>query len=471
MRRYCYTKIVFTIGPASQEPETLRGLIQAGVDVCRLNMAHASPEWVRETVAHVRRISKEAGREIAVMMDIKGPEIRTRDVPSPIELVKGELFDFSTEATFTPEGDVRGVTVNYPGLPQDLAVGDTVLIDSGLIHMEVLETSAKRVRCRVQIPATLGSRRHINLPGVHVNLPSLTDKDRADVRLGAEVGVDFFALSFVREGADIHTLRELASQAGSPARVIAKIEDRSGVRNIAEIVKASDAVMVARGDLGIEIPFESLPGVQEDIVAACLAEGRPVIIATQLLESMMDSPMPTRAEISDVATAIREQADCVMLSGETTVGKYPLRCVEVLNRIIHEVEPNCGKQFVTTIELKTPKAKLLRSAATLARELGGSVVVFSRSGFLPAVLAALRTKVPIFAFTDVEATFRQILLYWGVEPFLMEFNDEDPEATIMDAFACLKRGGWATDGDYVAVITNVLAHERIIDTVQLRTVE
>ncbi|CAN5303098.1 pyruvate kinase [soil metagenome] len=471
MRRYHHTKIIFTIGPASQEADTLRSLIAAGVDVCRLNMAHASPEWVRETVGQVRAISKEVGREIAVMMDIKGPEIRTRDVSEPIELRKDERFDFSTEETFVSEDGIRGVTVNYSGLPSDVAIGDTVLIDSGLIHMEVLETTSTRVRCRVLIPAALGSRRHINLPGVHVNLPSLTEKDRADVALGAEVGVDFFALSFVREAADIHVLRTLIAEVGSAARIVAKIEDNSGVTNIEEIVRATDAVMVARGDLGIEIPFESLPGVQDSIVAACLAEGKPVIIATQLLESMMGSPMPTRAEISDVATAIKELADCVMLSGETTVGKYPLRCVEVLNRIIHEVEPSCGKGFVTTIQLKDPKSKLLRSAANLAKELGGSVVVFSRSGFLPAVLAALRTKVPIYAFTDVESTFRQMLLYWGVEPFLMNFSDADPERTIRDAFAYLKRGGWCTAGEYVAVITNVLAHQKIIDTIQLRTVE
>ena len=434
-------------------------------------MAHASPEWVRETVEHVRSICREVGREIAIMMDIKGPEIRTRDVAEPVVLTRGERFDFSTEATFVSEEGVRGVSVNYPGLPVDVSVGDTILVDSGQIHMEVLETTETRVRCKVLIPATLGSRRHINLPGVHVNLPSLTEKDENDVRLGAEVGVDFFALSFARQGKDVDALRELIAASGSKARIISKIEDQSGVSNIVEIVAASDAVMVARGDLGIEIPFESLPGVQSKIVAACLAQGKPVIIATQLLESMMESPMPTRAEISDVATAIKEQADCVMLSGETTIGKYPLRCVEVLNRIVREVEPQCGAGFVTQIELKDPKSKLLRSAANLAKELGGSVVVFSRSGYLPAVLAALRTRVPIYAFTDIKPIFRQMLLYWGVEPFLMEFSDDDPEKTIKDAFAYLKRGGWCVDGDHAAVITNVLAHDVIVDTIQLRTIQ
>jgi pyruvate kinase len=318
---------------------------------------------------------------------------------------------------------------------------------------------------------TLGSKRHINLPGVHVRLPALTAKDREDVAAGVGAGFDFFALSFVRHGDDVRALRELLQQLGSSARIVAKIEDQSALRNLEDIVQAADAVMVARGDLGIEIPYASLPGVQEQILAVALREGKPVIVATQLLESMISSPMPTRAEITDVWHAVRSQADAVMLSGETTVGRYPRECVEVLRNIIREVEPRAVRELNRTIVLATPKAKMLRAAAVLAGELGGSIIVFTRSGFLAGALSALRPGgVPIYAFTDVPEVFRQMLLFWGVEPFLIPFSD-DCEQTILDAFEYLKRREWSRVGDPVAVITNVLAREHIIDTIQVREVK
>ena len=285
------------------------------------------------------------------------------------------------------------------------------------------------MRCEVLTPGKLGSRRHINLPGVHVNLPSLTAKDRDDLRAGVDAGIDFVALSFVRQAEDIKELRRFLDSLGSCARIIAKIEDQAGVRNMAEIVREADGIMVARGDLGIEIDYHTLPLVQTALVHACQAEGKPVIIATHLLESMIGSPMPTRAEISDVSNAVREQADALMLSGETTTGAYPLESVQVMKNIIQSIEPSVTGVLNTKIQLKEPKAKMLRSAAVLAQELGTSgIVVFTRSGFLAYTLGALRARsVPIYAFTDVESVFRQLLLPWGVEPFLMAFSS-DPEA-------------------------------------------
>jgi pyruvate kinase len=302
-------------------------------------------------------------------------------------------------------------------------------------------------------------------------LPSLTEKDESDVRAGVAAGMDFVALSFVRKSQDVVALRQLLDGLGSKARIVAKIEDQSGLRNLTSIVKAADAVMVARGDLGIEIEYHTLPLVQTQIVEACQSEGRPVIIATHLLESMITAPMPTRAEISDVSTAVRERADAVMLSGETTTGLYPLECVKVLTSIIRTMEPAEKRRFNEVIQLLEPKAKMLRAAAVLAQELGDSgIVVFTRSGFLAYTLAALRAiGVPIYAFTDDEVLFRQLLLPRGVEPFLMPFS-EDPEDTVQKALAYLKRREWCKDGTWLVVITNALAHGKTIDTLQLRQI-
>ena len=465
---YRHTKIIATIGPATESAERLAQLITAGVDVIRLNMAHGSGEWAAALIARVRKVSTELDRHVAVMMDVKGPEIRTGVVEEAIELFAGDSFEFYTDQ---PSTGMRGVSVNYPGLPSDVAVGATILVDSGLMRLEVLELDATHVRCRVLTPGKLGSRRHVNLPGMNVNLPALTEKDMKDVRAGVEAGIDFVALSFVRKSEDIGQLREFLDQLGSKARIIAKIEDQSGVRNLHSIIKATDAVMVARGDLGIEIDYHTLALVQTQIVDLCLMEGKPVIIATHLLESMINSPMPTRAEISDISTAVRERADAVMLSGETTTGLYPLECVDVMKNIVGSIEPTEKRPSNETLQLAAPKAKMLRAATVLARELDDSgIVVFTRSGFLAYTLAALRAVgVPIYAFTDDDATFRQMLLPWGVEPFLMPFC-ADPEETVRNALAYLKRQNWCGDGTWLVVITNGLARGEIIDTLQLRQV-
>jgi pyruvate kinase len=335
----------------------------------------------------------------------------------------------------------------------------------------VLEKGPHTILCEVLTPGTLGSRRHLNLPGVEVRLPALTAKDENDLRAGVESGIDFVALSFVRQAGDVSALREFLDRLESTARIIAKIEEQTGVRNMEAIVRAADGIMVARGDLGIEIDYPSLPLVQTELVRVCQAEGKPAIIATHLLESMIQSPMPTRAEISDVCNAVREQADAVMLSGETTTGAYPLESVEVLKNILLSIEPTVNAPLNRQIKLHAPKAKMLRSSAVLAQELGESgIIVFTRSGFLPYVLGALRPRgVPIYAFTDIEPIFRQLLLPWGVEPFLMEFSD-DPEQTVQDSLDCLKRKGWCRAGSWLVVITNVLAGDQIIDSLQLRQV-
>ena len=473
-RAHQKTKIVFTVGPASEDEETLERLVRAGVDVCRINMAHADHVWCRRVIARVRAVCERVGRHVAVMMDVKGPEIRTGDVPEPFELEKGEVLDltFGRGVGDTGADGVRRVDVNYPGLANDVDAGDTVLVDSGLIRLEVLETAESRVRCEVRIPGPLANRRHINLPGVRVNLPALTKKDQADVDVGMAEEVELFALSFVREPDDLDLLRRYLTDHGCGAGIVAKVEDQQAVSNLEAIIRASDGLMVARGDLGIEVPFEELPGIQRRVVDACIQQTKPVIVATHMLESMIDSPIPTRAEVTDVCNAVREQADCVMLSGETTVGKYPVECVEALQRIARRTEEEEQEVLRKDLVLRRQKSKMLRSAAYLASEVeGAGVVVFTRRGLLAQKLSSLRARVPVYAFTDNPVLFRQLRLLRGIEPFFMTFHDAEPERTITGAFAALKEGGWARDGDPAVVITNVIAGEKIVDTIQLRSIE
>jgi pyruvate kinase len=468
---YRLTKVIFTLGPATEDEAMLEKLIHAGVDICRLNMAHGDEAWTRTMIRRVRSVCANSQRHIALMMDIKGPEIRTGDLAAPVDLVAGQLVDLLPKPGKSEDG-VLAVSVNYPLLGGDVSPGTMVLVDSGLIRLEVLSTSAERVRCRTVVPARLTSRRHLNLPGVKVRLPALTAKDRADITVGVEEQVDFFALSFAREADDIDILRRLLSEMKSHAKIIAKVEDQSGIANLDEIIVASDAVMVARGDLGIEVPMEDLPLIQKRCVDACIQHRKPVIVATHLLESMITSPVPTRAEVSDIAGAVWSTSDAIMLSGETTTGKYPLECVQFMKRVAGRIEASTPKGYNSSLPLKTNKDRLLRSAVVLAQELGeAGIVVFTRNGLLPQALAALRAwRCPIYAFTDDPRVLRQMLLIWGVEPFLLDFTP-DPEETITGAFAYLLRRGWVKHGDWMVVITNVLVGAKTIDSIQMRPIE
>jgi len=376
---YRLTKVIFTLGPATEDEAMLEKLIHAGVDICRLNMAHGDEAWTRTMIRRVRSVCANSQRHIALMMDIKGPEIRTGDLAAPVDLVAGQLVDLLPKPGKSEDG-VLAVSVNYPLLGGDVSPGTMVLVDSGLIRLEVLSTSAERVRCRTVVPARLTSRRHLNLPGVKVRLPALTAKDRADITVGVEEQVDFFALSFAREADDIDILRRLLSEMKSHAKIIAKVEDQSGIANLDEIIVASDAVMVARGDLGIEVPMEDLPLIQKRCVDACIQHRKPVIVATHLLESMITSPVPTRAEVSDIAGAVWSTSDAIMLSGETTTGKYPLECVQFMKRVAGRIEASTPKGYNSSLPLKTNKDRLLRSAVVLAQELGeAGIVVFTRT--------------------------------------------------------------------------------------------
>ncbi|MCW5558438.1 MAG: pyruvate kinase, partial [Verrucomicrobiae bacterium] len=337
------TRIIATLGPATGTPEAMESLLVAGVNVFRLNCSHARPEWIRRAVPEIRSLGRRLGLPVGVLLDIQGPSIRTGDVAAPIPLSVGEPFAFSTDGCAPPE--IKFTTVSYPDFPRDVEPGQTLLVDNGGIVMRITSTSATCVVCEVLTSGSLGSRRHINLPGVRLSLPALTPKDHADVAVGLETGVDLIAQSFVRDPADVNLLRNLTAGARHPVSLIAKIEHQFAVDHFDAIAGTSDGIMVARGDLGIECPYEELPIIQRRIVKHCLRIGRPVIVATEMLESMRENPFPTRAEITDVANAVFEQADAIMLSGETATGRYPVECVRVMDRISRRIERSGGANY------------------------------------------------------------------------------------------------------------------------------
>jgi len=462
------TRIICTLGPATEKIETLRQLIENGANIFRLNMSHAQPDWVRDIVPRIRKLADEAKQPIGILLDTQGPAIRTGDLKAELHLQIGDIVEFTVRGAKSQER--YSVDVNYDGLMKDVAVGNTVLVDNGILRFLVLEKKPDRIRCKSMTAGTLGSRRHINLPGVRVNLPPLTQKDISDIALGAELGVDFVALSFVREKEDLDELRGILTKQKSKALVMAKIEDQEAVHSIDAIIRASDAIMVARGDLGVEVPFEELPLIQRRVVKLCIRLGKPVVVATHMLESMIQNPLPTRAEITDVANAVFEQADAIMLSGETTVGKYPAECVAVLNRVATRIERSGGAGYAKSAILEDPRQKTVASAVVLANSLHrAKIIVFTRHGAMARYVSNMRPeKAPIFAFTPSEDVRRLLSICWGVCPVKVEFRD-DPNTTIETAEHFLRKNKLVNTGDHLVIITDLQAGAERVDSVQLRT--
>jgi pyruvate kinase len=464
------TKIVATLGPATSKPEMIAALIDAGVNIFRLNMSHAPHDWVRQVVATIRAASSQADKHIGILMDTQGPAIRTGDLTVPLDLKPGQKFALTVRGEQSEEE--HSVDVNYANFVNDISVGDVVLLDNGAIEMKVLAKVGNKVECEVLTEGTLGSRRHINLPGVKVSLPALTAKDIVDVKLGLELELDFIALSFVREARDLLQLKEHFAGFKHQPLVVAKIEDQQAVQNLETIVAEADAVMVARGDLGIEIPYEELPIVQRRIVKTCLRVGKPVIVATHMLESMIEAPMPTRAEVTDVANAIYEEADAIMLSGETTVGKYPLKCVEVFNRIASRTERSGGARFYEQAELSTARQKLVKSAVVMANELKAeAILVFTRNGNMARYAGWFRPHYSrVYGMCARASVARGLALSWGVIPKVIPFDLINPQNTIDAAVKSMTEQGTLTRGQNIVIIGSILSSEEIIDAVQMRVV-
>ena len=464
------TKIIATLGPATDSPEMIGKMIDAGMNIARLNMSHGTHEWLRRIVTDIRAAAKERNVPVGILLDTQGPAIRTGDLPVALDIKPGEKFVLTVRGEHSEE--THSVDVNYENFVNDISVGDIVLIDNGAIQMKVLAKHANKIECKVLTPGKLGSRRHINLPGVKVSLPALTAKDLADVEVGLEVGVDFIALSFVRESRDIQQLKACVERSKNRPRIIAKIEDQQAVKNLEEIVLEADAIMIARGDLGIECPYEELPIIQRKVVQTCLRFGRPVIVATHMLESMIENPMPTRAEITDVANAVLEQADAIMLSGETTVGKYPLKCLEVFDKIAARIEKEGGAHYQDEALFTSPRQKLVKSAVVMADQLKAeAILVFTIRGNMARHTSWQRPRFSvIYAVCDDQGVANDLTLNWGVSPIVIPFDYEVPEKTIDRALQTMVSKGLIHKGNTVVVISSITSGDAIVDGIQMRLI-
>lgn len=436
------TKIICTIGPASEHRSVLQKMLMAGMDAVRLNFSHGTYNQFAGIIRSSRQISKETGKEIAIIQDLQGPKIRVGKVPAEgIKVRKGEHVVLSTtvvtlrvpplDCALGRQGDIP---VQYKNLGRDVKASDTLLIDDGLIELEVLSvnTAKTKIECVVKVPGVLKSHKGINVPTASVSAPALTSKDRRDVQFGIAHGVDYIALSFVKEARDIIELKRILQQKKSHAKIIAKIERHEAIKNMEEIVRASDSVMVARGDLGIEVPAECVPLYQKKIIHLCNIYGKPVIVATQMLDSMVSNPIATRAEISDAATAIFDHADSLMLANETAVGKYPVEATRTLSKVAGAVE-NDLKTQQHLLYLRRPEDMPLTDATCLnACKIGNDInakfiIAITRSGYTAREIAKYRPFIPIIVFTPDRNVARQMKLVWGVrESFVQFINLKNP---------------------------------------------
>lgn len=463
------TKIICTIGPATSSYDMLEQLYHAGMSVVRLNMSHGDHASHAQIIKSIKTLNRKVSYTVPVMLDTQGPEIRTGHRGVDLNLKQGE--EITVVVRGADDVEESSIHIDYEDLINTVQLGDRITVDNGLINLEVLSKENYAMRCRVVDGGLLKGKRHVNLPGVRVNLPAITDKDREDILFGIEQEVDFIALSFVRCVDDIHQLRELLGAKANKIKVIAKIEDQEGVRNLAEIIAAADGVMVARGDLGVEVPFYELPNIQRRMVRECCEAGKRVIVATHLLESMIENPMPTRAEVTDVANAVYEEVDAVMLSGETTVGKYPRKCVENLDKIACSVEPYRGLRFTDNLDLANHKQSIAASAVHLADTMKArAIVVITRKGRMANYVANCRPREAIiFAFSNESRTRRQLSLCRGVYAHRIHFSHE-PEKTLATAFTALLQKEDFQPGDHVVVISDVLAGTGT-DAIQVRQLQ
>ena len=468
------TKILATIGPASSELETIKEMIKAGLDAARINFSHGTYESHGKIIKTVKQAREEMGKPVPLILDTKGPEIRTKTLNEPkIYLEQGQEFTLTTDDI---EGDKTKVSVTYENLPRDLSVGNRVLIDDGLIEMSVVAKTATEVKCVLINSGFLGHKKGINIPDVYVDLPSLADKDIEDIKFGITQEVDWIAASFIRSANDIINIKKvLEENGGSHIKVMAKIESRDGVNNIESILEVSDGIMVARGDLGIEIPPEEVPIVQKDLIRRCNLVGKTVVTATHMLESMQQNPRPTRAEANDVANAIFDGTDVTMLSGETANGKYPIESVAMMARIATNAEKTIDYRNMyggidSNISKNSTNAISYAAVATAAEMGAACIVAITDSGFAARMVSRSRPDCPILALTSNPLVYRQTSLLWGCVPVLSEKPIEGDSEVFDIAEEVALASGMAKNGDLIVAIAGVPIGVGTTNTIRLRTV-
>ena len=452
------TKMICTIGPASESPEVLSKIIEAGMNASRHNFSHGDHAEHAGRINLVKELAKKYNKEIAIMLDTKGPEIRTgKFEPKKVELKAGDNFViYAGEEVI---GDTTKCTVTYEGLANDVKAGDTILIDDGLVGLKVESIDGKKINCKVMNTGFVGTHKGVNVPGVSIKLPALTEKDISDLKFGCEIGVNLVAASFIRKAADVEAIRKvLVENGGEHIQIFSKIENQEGVDNIDAIIEASDGIMVARGDLGVEIPMEKLPAVQKMIIGKCNEAGKPVITATQMLDSMIRNPRPTRAEVSDVANAIYDGTDAIMLSGESANGDWPVEAVETMAKIAVEAENQLHYEIATSKAKKHIPAiagVISRAAANAAFELQASAIISStQSGATAGRLSQCRPDCPIVAVTPDEKVAKKLALFFGVYPVVsgkMQSTDHMMEESVRVA----ETNGFVKKGDTVVIAAGV----------------
>jgi pyruvate kinase len=458
MERISYnkTKIVATVGPASNNKEMLRALVNEGVDVFRLNFSHGTHDDHQKVIDFVREINEELGTHIALLQDLQGPKIRVNEMQPGVEIKAGDTITITTKEVL---GNQALVSTSYEGLPKDVKVGDMILVDDGKIELKVKEVKSTEVLCTVVYGGPLKSRKGINLPFSKVSAPSLTDKDYEDLEFGLKNKVDWVALSFVRKATDIEILRAVIDRYKSNTRIVAKIEKPEALENIDAIIEATDAIMVARGDLGVEIWMEEVPMVQKMLVDKCNQASKPVIVATQMMESMIENPRPTRAETNDVANAVLDGADALMLSAETAAGKYPIEVIRSMVRTIGSVEKS-GNIFYKfrDIDPKSPNYfndSLILTACKLAQEVKAKAIVgMTQMGYVAFKASSHRPDANIFAFTSNDTILNTMNLVWATKAYHYD-KAASTDETISDVEKILKRDGHVTTGDIFIILASM----------------
>ena len=444
------TKIVCTLGPASENEETLRELIKNGLNVCRLNFSHGSHEEHKGRMHLVKKLREELNMPTAILLDTKGPEIRTGkfDVPE-VFLEEGQTFTITMKDVI---GDKERCTVSYKGLANDVKPGDTILIDDGLVGLTVKEVNNDDIVCEVQNSGIVKNHKGVNVPGVKVNLPAITEKDRSDIEFGIEQGIDFIAASFVRKVSDVLAIREILEENNAEhIKIISKIENQEGVENLDEIIEVSDGIMVARGDLGVEIPTEEIPVVQKLMIKKCNEAGKPVITATQMLDSMIRNPRPTRAEVTDVANAIYDGTDAIMLSGETAAGKYPVEAVKTMATIAKRAEETMRNRRDKINKSKNVTDAISYATCTTAMDLEAKAILSSTaSGHTARMVSKFRPDCPIVATTSNESVRRQLALTWGVLPLMRE-KSANIDQVIVNSIEAAKTSNYVSKDDVVVI--------------------
>ncbi len=472
------TKIVCTMGPNTDNREIMKELALNGMDVARFNFSHGDHAEHKHRLEILESVREELGIPIASLLDTKGPEIRTGKLKDgkKVTLKEGDLYTLTTEEIV---GDETRGYINYAGLAEDVKPGDRILIDDGLIELHVREVNGTDIVCRIENGGELGEKKGVNVPGVRVKLPALTDKDKEDIRFGVDAGFDFVAASFVRNADAIRDIREILDEKGSAMQIIAKIENEEGIENIDSIIEASDGIMVARGDMGVEIPAEKVPHIQKMIIRKCNLACKVVITATQMLDSMIRNPRPTRAEVSDVANAVYEGTDAVMLSGETAMGSYPIEAVRMMSQIAEESEKYLDYMFyqrrkVSAENLRNISNTVCYSSVATASDLEAPVIVApSVSGFTTRMLSKWRPKALIAGLSPSMTAVRQMQLYWGVKPFHAK-RAESTDALLFASVELLKEKGIVKEGEIVVatagVVTRANRHEPVADTNIMRVI-